>query len=391
MKSQESSLTLGSTSLTDISIFELEDQEAVEGTLELIRKNYTSLSIEDKKGIKITLKDILCTVEVTQEKNCHVLSTSISHLSDDSKGGQRDLEGYRRQTQPILDMLPSNPIMKLSIFVAATGSQDEALDLVRQYSEYVGNHKAAVGMVSNCLLATFRMTAGETDSPSLKMLLFPVNPEEKHAISDLLADIKHLAINLANLNKLYRLCQPYFPQVDPGETEIQEKIEVILNRMRQTEPVGMETLKLWLSDVMDRFSTLSILSGLIKRDQITARTYIEENKNLLNRWGEIGLERYPTNTLMETIEYNAILQPFKDFIDRTQSLRAQLETVSDMVRTYLGIRQQEQSSEILKQQVKMLRSIEGHERILKALTWWVVIFTITLVTLEVLRLLDILA
>jgi hypothetical protein len=62
-----------------------------------------------------------------------------------------------------------------------------------------------------------------------------------------------------------------------------------------------------------------------------------------------------------------------------------------MVRTYLGIRQQEQSSEILKQQVKMLRSIEGHERILKALTWWVVIFTITLVTLEVLRLLDILA
>ena len=215
-------------------------------------------------------------------------------------------------------------------------------------------------------------------------------PEVKGVVSDLLADIKHMAVNLGNLNRLYQLCQPYFPQVDPGGTEIQEKIEVILNRMRQTEPVEVETLKSWLSEVMDRFSTLSIMSGLLKRDQITARTYIEENINLLNRWGEINLAGYPTNTLIETIDYNSKLQPFEDFIDRTQALRTQLETISDMVRTYLGIRQQEQSSEMLKQQVKMLHTIEGHEKILKFLTYWVVLLTVVLVTLEVLRIFDIL-
>jgi hypothetical protein len=252
-----------------------------------------------------------------------------------------------------------------------------------------------MGIINNCLLSTFRLNSDGNGSLLLQrnLLISPLNkdvPQGRGTVSDLVADIKCMAINLGNLNRLFCLCQPYFPQLDPGETEIQEIIEVILNRMKQTEPVELEILKSWLSNVMDRFSTLSIMSGLIIRDRTTARTYTEGNKNLLQRWSEISLEGYPTNILMETIDYNTILQPFDDFVDRTQALRTELETISNMVRTYLGIRQQEQSSEMLEKQVSMLHTIEGHEKILKGLTWWVVIFTISLVTLEILGILNIL-
>ena len=398
MKSQESSVALGLPSLINIVIFELEDQEYVDKTLELITKKYAPKTVEeDEKGIKITLPDASCTIELTKEKDLNIFSIGIGRLDNDSasKGWQEELEYYQHQVHPILSMLPENPILLLSVYIVPTNSQAEALKLVKQYSGYIDYPKAAIGLVNNCLLATFRITTTETDSTLLRrnLLLVPLNmsfPEGKGTILDLLVDIKQIAINLGNLDRLYQLCQPYFPQVDPGGTEIQEKIEVILNRMRQTEPIEVETLKSWLSEVMDRFSTLSIMSGLLKRDQITARTYIEENINLLNRWGEINLVGYPTNTLIETIDYNSKLQPFEDFIDRTQALRTQLETISDMVRTYLGIRQQEQSSEMLKQQVKMLHTIEGHEKILKFLTYWVVLLTVVLVTLEVLRIFDIL-
>jgi hypothetical protein len=397
MKAQPNT-ALGLPSLIYISVFELEDQADVDKALELITKKYAARAVEEgDKGIRLTLPDVSCTVELTKEKNCNIFSIGINRSANDStsKGWQEDLEHYQQQLHPIINMLPKKPVLLLSVYIVPIGSQAEALKLVQQYSAYIGYPKVAIGVINNCLLATFRMAINETNSPLLRrnLLLLPINVshlEGKGAVSDLLDDIEHLAINLGNLNRLYQLCQPYFPQVDPGETEIQEKIEVILNRIRQTEPVELETLKSWLSEVMDRFSTLSILSGLLKRDQINARTYIEENKNLLNRWGEISLAGYPTNTLMETIDYNSTLQPFKDFVDRTQALRTQLETVSDMVRTYLDIRQQEQSAEMLKQQVRMLHTIEGHEKILKFLTYWVVILTIALVSLEVLRILDIL-
>jgi hypothetical protein len=238
------------------------------------------------------------------------------------------------------------------------------------------------------------MASTKGDSLLLKrnLLLLPFDSgssEEEMVVSGLLDDIRYLAINLVNLNQLYQLCQPYFPQLDPSGTEIQEKIEVILNRMRQTEMVDIETLKSWLSEVMDRFSTLSIMAGLLKRDQINARGYIEHNINLLNRWGEVELAGYPTNKTMETIDYKSTLQPFEDFVERTQALRTQLETVSHRVSTFLGIQQQERSSEMLKQQVRMLHTIEGHEKILKGLTIWVVFLTVVLVTMEILGILGV--
>ena len=392
MEPKELGLTLGSPRLVNILVFESGDEEHADGTIELITRDYAPKSIQrDEESVKITLEDTLCTIELTKEKDCIVFLIGINHLHDDyvSKNWQEDLEYYRRQVQPVLNTLPQNPILLLSVFVGSTSSLGEALKLVEQYSEYVNCYKPSAGLADGCLLAALRGIATETGAQFLRreLLLSPVNltfPKAKHSVSELLAGIKHLAINLGKLDRLRRLCQPFFPQIDPAEADMQEKIEGIMNRIRQTEPVEVETLKLWLSEVMVRFSSLSVLSGSIKRDQIAAETYMEENKNLLSQWSETSVEGYPTNMTMETMEYNSVLKPFTDFVGRTEALRTQLETVSDMIRTYLGIGQQEQSSEILKQQVKMLHTIENHESLLKRLTWVVVLLTITLVTLEIL-------
>ncbi|MDD3292000.1 MAG: hypothetical protein PHI74_06430 [Methanocellales archaeon] len=391
-------LTLGSPSLINILIFEHESREDTNRAFESIKRNYEPKSMEgDKNSIKIILGHVLCGVELIKEKNYNVFSIDINHLHDNyvSKEWQKDLEYYQSQVQPVLDFLPKNPILSLSVFVGPVDSQDEALNLVRQYSEYVNCHKVAAGIVGDYLLATFRKPNSETELQFLRreLLLSPINlspSKVKHTISDLIVDIKNLAINLVEVDRVHRLCQPYFPQIDSGEDEIQEKIDSILNRMRETKPVEIETLKSWLSDVMERYSSLSVLSSSIKRDQIIAKTYIEENKNLLNQWSETSVKGYTTNTLTETIGYTHILKSFEDFTDRAEALRTQLGTVSNMIRTYLGILQQEQSSEILKQQVNLLHAIEESERLLNVLTWVLAIVTITLVIIEVARILHIL-
>ena len=45
---------------------------------------------------------------------------------------------------------------------------------------------------------------------------------------------------------------------------------------------------------------------------------------------------------------------------------------------------------MLKKQVRMLHTIEGHKKILKGLTYWVVFLTIVLVSIEVLSILGVL-
>jgi len=398
MESRESGSVLGSPSLTNIRIYELEDREVLDRALESIRRDYAAnLFEEDRNIFKINLKDAICNIELTVRKDCTAISTSIRHPCGEhaSKEWQKDLERYRNQLQTILSPLPKNPISSFSVLIGKTSSEREALKLVRTYSDYVGSREVAAGIAGNCLLATFGKAAEEIDPGYVRreLLLSPMKmplSEMEKTVSQFLNDIKHLAINQGKLDRLQRLCQPYFPQIDPGETEIQEKIENIMGRITQTEPVDLETLKSWLSEVMERFSTVSTLSALIKRDQATAANYIEENKNLLSQWSERSIEGYPTNTIRETIEYSDTLRPFQNFIERTEALRIQLERVSDFVRTYLGIRQQEQSSETLGQQVKMLHAIEKHEKLLKDLTWIVALLTVTLVLLELARTLHIL-
>lgn len=397
MKPHESIKAPGIPGFVYLLFFESENQENNSNILDSIAKKHTTETVENfNSGIKIKLADCLCTIDFSIENSISIFSISIECLPKKltKKDWQERLEYYRHRLDPVLNMMPDNPVMLFSVYIVPADNQIEALNLVKQYSAYLAYPRLALGVVRNCMVATFHTPSDKDDSLLMKrnLLLSPIDSgftEEEMVVPGLLDDIRHLAINLLNLGRLYQLCQPYFPQLDPSGTEIQEKIEVILNRMRQTEIVDLETLKSWLSEVMDRFSTLSIMAGLLKRDQITARTYIESNINLLNRWGEIELAGYPTNKMMETIDYNSTLQPFEDFVERTQALRTQLETVSNRVSTYLGIQQQEQNSEMLKQQVRMLHTIEGHEKILKGLTYWVVLLTIVLVTMEILGILGV--
>jgi len=264
MKPHESITTPSTPGFVYLLFFESEGRESNSRILESIAKKYTTETIDKfDKGIKLKLEDCQCAIDFSTEDSINIFSISIERPSKKlyTKDLQEGLEYYQHQLNPILNMLPDNPLTLFSVYIAPVDDKNKALNLAKQYSTYLNYPKPALGLVSNCVVATFRAASDKNNSVLMKrsLLLSPVyldSAEEEMVISDLIDDIRHLAVNLVNLNRLYQLCQPYFPQLDPSGTEIQEKIEVILNRMRQTETVDLETLKSWLSEVMDRFSTL---------------------------------------------------------------------------------------------------------------------------------------
>lgn len=391
MEPKESSSSPDTPNLIYLSVFDLADKESFDKSIGLMKKTYAPNMVEqDDKIIRIGLQNSRCFIKLSQTKNCLVFSLTLNLTQRDhvSNRWQDELQHYRSQVNTATDMLPKNPVLAMFLFVNPVHSQEEVPKLVQQYSQHIGCHKIAAGIVNNHLIATFRMTDGEKGSSAVRreIIVSPINegfPEGKDNLLPLVEDIKDLHMNLAELSRLYKSCQPYFPQLDPAEKEVLEKTEAIRIRIRQTEPVELETLKSWLADVMDRSSAISIMSSLIARDQITATGCVNENESILNRWSERNLEGYPMNTLMEITEYKSMMGPFSGFINRTQALRARIESVSNTIRTFLDIQQQEQNAEFLKHQVKMLNSIERHESFLKRLTWAVVLLTIVLIILEV--------
>lgn len=88
------------------------------------------------------------------------------------------------------------------------------------------------------------------------------------------------------------------------------------------------------------------------------------------------MDGYPTNTSAEMSQCETIIKRFRNFLDRADALRTQLETVLGSIQTYLGFAQQ--------------KTAERQGNILKLLTWVMAIFTIVLVLIEVLAALHIL-
>jgi len=92
--------------------------------------------------------------------------------------------------------------------------------------------------------------------------------------------------------------------------------------------------------------------------------------------GDYLLEGYPTNASAEISQCEAIIKRFRNFLDRADALRTQLETTLNSIQTYLGFAQQ--------------KAMERQGNIVKVLTWVLATSTIILVLIEVLAALHIL-
>lgn len=403
MQSEPKSLAIRAPSLTRILVFmpEHQDQSVSETgrrILQLIRDRCGPRAFEiDKNRFRVTVNDVQCYVRLIEEADSHIFVLTASHASDDyvSRNCKEEAALYVAQLRPLEEMLPQNPISAFSVLTGLASDQNEALTLLREYSDYLTRREAGSGVARGCLLAILESGPGGSAAQVLKrdLLVSPFSlplAEAKLILSRFIEELAQLALYAGRLYRLNRERRLFFPQLDPAEKEAQEKIEVILARMKQFEQVTPEELQTWLGEVTERFSGLSVMAGAMRRDYVTAESYLGEMESCLALWNEKSVEGYLPTSSVQLMEYRALAKPFKDFIDRTDALRTQLDTVLDTVRTYLSIRQQRQSTETLERiekvgafQAKVLTVIRGHEEILKRLTWWILIFTTALLTLEI--------
>jgi hypothetical protein len=138
----------------------------------------------------------------------------------------------------------------------------------------------------------------------------------------------------------------------------------------------INSLQAWLRELISKFSALSALASAIRQDYAAAEMYITETENLFRGWSEVALEGYPTNASVEISQCEAIIKRFRNFLDRADAIRTQLETTLNSIQIYLGFAQQ--------------KAMERQGNIVKVLTWVLAASTIILVLIEVLAALHIL-
>jgi uncharacterized membrane-anchored protein len=115
----------------------------------------------------------------------------------------------------------------------------------------------------------------------------------------------------------------------------------------------------------------------MRRDHITARSYLYRIKEIFNLWNEKPVMNYPCNSSVETGRFEGIVNCFSDNVDRLQALRIQLDTVLDTIRTYVGIQQQNVSVDEQRDTKKLLSRMVNLQEVLHKLEILIVAFYIT--------------
>jgi len=115
----------------------------------------------------------------------------------------------------------------------------------------------------------------------------------------------------------------------------------------------------------------------MRRDYVKASAILRSVRTLFVEWNEEGLEGYSTNSSVEIDALEALVSPFRDFIERIEALRSQLDTVLDAVRTYLGIEGQRLSLEEQRSSKEQLTRMVNLQEILHKMEILIVSFYLT--------------
>ena len=193
------------------------------------------------------------------------------------------------------------------------------------------------------MLSIFESGTREEEMFNRYYLLSPLHPAggtSEKQLKLVLDDIKHLAVHTAELSKLYSSCKSFFSALQPGEMEINEKTESFLWKLIGPEPVNLETLESWLGYIMERESTISAMISTMHVNHLEAKSIISKVENLFKKLNEKSFEDYPTNSEMEIEAYRRLVNPFENYITRSEVLKTRLGTVMEQVRTYLSLQQQ---------------------------------------------------
>jgi len=374
------------TSLASIIAFYVdgENEDSCElghGILDLIASRYgLKPPQQDDFTLMFNLEGFQYHIKLIKRGTCNVFIIAVSHSrSEPSRGWKEDISAYQDRVRPLLKSLPDNPTAAFSIYSVYTGSRDEALTTFNEYLAHQAQLHMGLGVIRGCLLAMFGDSQQVEGNQVVErnLLLSPFNSADAEAISsELLEDISFLASIEGEINRLYRMRQPFFKLISSAEEDTQKAIEEILGK-RFISTVKLEDMEESLKVITGRFSTLSVLAGAVRRDNIVVGYKLDEVEDLFQRWNESEVEGYPTIFSMEMIHYKALSKPFKDFRDRIESLRVELGTVLDTVRTYLSVNQQKLGVEEQKSSKDLLARLVNLQEALNKLEVLIVAFYIT--------------
>ncbi|MGD0802606.1 MAG: hypothetical protein ABSA11_00845 [Candidatus Bathyarchaeia archaeon] len=335
---------------------------------------------QDDFTLTFTFDGFQYNIKLIKRGACDVFLIDVSHSTrEPSRRWNEDISAYQDRIQPLLKSLPDNPTAAFSVYSVYTGSRDEALTTFNEYSANQAQLHTGLGVIRGCLLAMFGDSQqGEGNQVvERNLLLSPFNSVDAEAVSSrLLEDISSLASIEGEINRLYRMRQPFFKLIGSVEEDTQKAIDEIFGNSL-LNPNKLEDMEESLKVITGRFSTLSTMAGAVRRDNILVESKLDEVEDLFQRWNESEVEGYPTIFSMEMIHYKTLSKPFKDFKDRIESLKVELGTVLDTVRTRLSMNQQKLGVEEQKSSKDLLTKLVNLQEALNKLEILIVAFYIT--------------
>jgi hypothetical protein len=318
--------------------------------LEKLYRTYGGVHSEGFDSLEMRSGEVISSVRRLEEGNSQIILLASGPVDTHREAPNHipEFGAYDGWIDRLRDALTKEPEFTVHIHFAYATDMENAESIFQRYLEREWRPMRSVGLVRGCLLASLR-GPGACSIPDTSREFMAVHigrgpKESSGAAWSLCSEISSLARHSVEMIRLYSGRRLMFEQLDASERSTQLRINEILAEMRrpvdEIQPGDLEEI---LREITIQFSRLSTIASTMRRDQVKAQGLIRGMRNLLERWNERPHGERLTNSSAELNTLENLLAPFKDFIERTEALMTQLNTVLDSVRTYLGIQQQKLS------------------------------------------------
>jgi len=353
-----------------------------EGILNRLSDNCKVISKEHP--LTISVNSHICKIRKIDDEDSRTYVVSV--FSD-----KRDLENENAflglnelspQIRRLLDAFPKNPISEFTAMTRHSRGLDESFAELEKYFHLSNKPVTSAGIAKNHLLAILKEDIENAEGYLRRsMLLSSLEDSADKAAAELnnfVEDIAHYASLTGRLHRLFRERAVIFKQIESSEKNTQERIQDMLGNIRrppdQVKPVDLGSM---LTEVSGIFSRLTTITSSMRRDHILARSYLRGIRGIFNSWDEKPVINYPTNSSVEISRFEGMVDSFGDNVDRLEALRIQLDTLLDMIRTHVGIQQQNVSVDEQRDTKKLLARMVNLQEVLHKLEIFVVAFYIT--------------
>jgi hypothetical protein len=297
--------------------------------------------------LEIRSGSILCYIKALAKQETLCLLVIIGSSNSDKKNSTSYiLDKFDTWIKGLRELIPKNPDYSVALTLTYESSVDDLEASLQRFSKESGLGIRSTSKIGTYLLATIEGDGYQPASNLELLAIFHGGYDEALTRSawELCFKISSLADIWGTISHLHSERQPMLSQIDASESSTQIWINEVLARMRKPiEEIQPSDLEDSLKEITIQFSRLSTLTNSMRRDNVKAKALIRGAKRLLGIWNEKPLGELPLISSVELDELEDMVAPFSDFIERTEALTMQFNTVLDSVRTYLGIQQQKLS------------------------------------------------